>query len=184
MTEFHRADRASSSTDADCAQCSAIVTASGIAGAVAWLNARTRFRFTGLYQVDPPHLRNVVLFDRENPDVNVSGEVTNLDDTYCAIAYKSGRFETSDALNDDRLSAQVARTSVISYAGVAMRLANGHVWGTLCHFDVRPRFLPHGERSLLESVASVFIAFMQPADLTDAAFTARSARAPRGSVAQ
>jgi len=57
MTEFPQAARASSSTEADRAQCSAIMSARGIEGGVAWLNARTRFRVTGLYQVERSRLQ-------------------------------------------------------------------------------------------------------------------------------
>lgn len=183
MTEFHGRGALFSTTDAVCAECTAVMSTRGMAGAVAWLNARTRFRFTGVYQVDPPHLRNVVLFDRENPGVNVSGEVTRLDDSYCAMVYASGSFATPDSQQDVRLANHAARNSVISYAGVPLRLPSGHVWGTLCHYDVRPRLLSQGERTLLESVAPVFVASLKPADLTDAAFSAPSARAPRDSGA-
>jgi GAF domain-containing protein len=146
------------STEALCVECTEIVESSGIETAVAWLNARTRFRFTGIYRVDPPHLRNVVLFDRENPNLNVSGEVTRLNDTYCAIVYGEGPFSTADSARDERLTGHPSRESVISYAGVPLRLENGHVWGTLCHFDVKPRLLKPEERAVLESVASVFLA--------------------------
>ncbi len=159
----------------------AIVRARGVEGGVAWLNARTRFRFTGVYRVDPPNLCNVVLFDRENPSVNVSGEVTLLEDTYCSLVYASGAFATPDARKDERLTAHAARDSVISYAGVALRLANGHIWGTLCHFDLRPRLLGEAERHLLESVAPVFIDLLKPVDQTKAPFNAPSSKAPRDS---
>ena len=148
--------------EALCAECSAIVSASGVGPALAWLNARTRFRFTGIYHVDPPLLRNLVLFDRENPDVNVSGAVARLDDTYCALTYATGPVSIEDAARDERLKDHPARASIISYDGVPMRLANGQIWGTLCHFDVRPRLLTERERAVLESVAPVFTASLQP----------------------
>ncbi len=147
-----------SARDAVCAECSAIVAEQGVGAALAWLNARTRFRFTGIYRVEPPLLLNVVLFDRENPDLNVSGEIAQLDDTYCALAYATGPFATADSDKDARLAQHPARASVISYDGVPMRLANGQVWGTLCHYDVRPRLLKPDERHLLESVAPLFTA--------------------------
>src|SRR5690349_15447414 len=76
----------------------------GVLAALAWLNARTRFRFTGLYRAEPPVLRNLYLVDRENPTVNVSGEICPLDETYCAITCeRDADFTTSDARRDARL---------------------------------------------------------------------------------
>src|SRR5690349_7006368 len=43
----------------------------GPKGALEFLNARTRYRFTGIYHAEPPLLRNLFLFDRENPSLHV-----------------------------------------------------------------------------------------------------------------
>lgn len=99
--------------------------------ALGYLNDRTRYRFTGLYRADAPLLRNVGLFDRENPDLDASGAVTNLDETYS-----------------------------LCHAGVSIRLANGRSWGTLCHFDLRPRLLSADEVRALQTVAPVVTAWL------------------------
>jgi len=136
------------------ADLSAILRTSEVHTALAYLNARTRFRFTGIYRVDPPMLRNVHLFDRENPALNVSGKACPLDDTYCSItAGTDSPFTTSEAGVDPRLVLHAARDSVISYAGVPIR--------TLCHFDVRPRLIPAAEVPVLESVVAVFAAWIR-----------------------
>jgi GAF domain-containing protein len=131
-----------------------VLTLSGIHGALRFLNARTRFRFTGVYRADPPLLRNLHLFDRENPTLNVSGNVSPLADTYCAITCATDwPFSTPDAPRDARLTGHAALNSVLCYAGVPIRLDGGCVFGTLCHFDVRPRLIPPGELTVLERVA-------------------------------
>jgi GAF domain-containing protein len=183
VLEQHRPERRVTPTDGPRAECGAIISAKGVRPALEFLNGRTRFRFSGIYRVNPPHLCNVVLFDRENPQMNLSGEVTRLDDTYCALVNASGPFETADSLSDHRLLDHASRSSVISYAGVPLRLSNGHVWGTLCHFDVRPRLLPEGERSVLESVAPLLVESMQRDHTHAAEFIAPSSTARRGSVA-
>ena len=128
----------------------------GLHAALAFLNERTRYRFTGLYQADPPVLRNVGLFDRENPRIDVSGAVTKLDETYCAItASTAAPFSVQDARSDQRLVTHAARDSVLCYAGVPIRLGNGRAWGSLCHFDMRPRLLVREELDILASVAEV-----------------------------
>ena len=128
----------------------------GLHDALGYLNERTRYRFTGLYRADPPLLRNIGLFDRENPDIDPSGAVTKLDETYCSIPCSTLRpFSTVDAANDARLVAHAARDSVLCYAGVPIRLASGQPWGTLCHFDLRPRLLVGDEIGALTTVAPV-----------------------------
>ena len=126
----------------------------GILAALGYLNERTRYRFTGLYHAEPPLLHNVALFDRENPDLDGSGAVAKLDETYCSITCRTASpFSTDDARRDARLTAHAARDSVLCYSGVPIRLGNGLPWGTLCHFDLRPRLLPPNELAVLTSVA-------------------------------
>lgn len=126
----------------------------GLHAALAYLNARTRCRFTGVYRAEPPLLRNVRLFDRENPTLHLSGAVSRFDETYCAMTCAADApFLSADAGRDPRLVAHPARESVLCYAGVPLRLASGRVWGTLCHFDVRPRFIGSAELRLLDAVA-------------------------------
>lgn len=125
----------------------------GVAGLLAALNARTRYRFTGLYRVDPPLLRNVCLFDRENPWLCAGGDINTLDETYCAlVAGGAGPVAIADAPRDRRYLPQAP--SVLAYLGVPVLGAGGEVWGTLCHYDVRPRVVPEGELPVLEWAAA------------------------------
>lgn len=131
-----------------------MLRAGDIHGALRAVNERTRYRFTGLYRCQPPRLRNVSLFDRENPTTHLGGDVCLLSETYCSIVAGGARpFHTADAAGDPLLLDHPARSSVVSYLGVAVRDATGAVWGTLCHFDVRPRLAPTGELPLMEWMA-------------------------------
>lgn len=137
--------------------CATLRIKAGVVAVLSYLNARTRFRYTGVYHADPPVLRNVFLFDRENPALNLSGDQAPLEETYCAITYETRRpFVARDGSSDPRLQAYAARASVISYAGVPIKLRSGGVWGTLCHFDVRPRLLAPDELEVLEVLAPLF----------------------------
>jgi len=135
----------------------------GAAGALEFLNGRTRYRFTGIYRADPPFLRNVFLHDRENPALELtSGAVTTIDQTYCGIVVANEiEFTTGDAAVDARLTEHPARGSVISYAGVPLRLASGRAWGTLCHFDVRPRLLLGAELAILHAAAPMLMSWLR-----------------------
>ena len=137
--------------------CDAELRRGGPVAALRYLNGRTRFRYTGVYRVDPPVLRNMRLFDRENPDLNVSGAVAPLEETFCSIVCATnGSFATPNALHDARLRTHAARESVLSYDGVPIRMPNGRVWGSLCHHDIRPRLLASAEQHILEAAAPLF----------------------------
>jgi len=128
----------------------------GAHAVLATLNARTRFRYTGLYRVESPLLRNVALFDRENPMLRAAGQCTPLRDTYCNIVSANAlALAVADAESDVRLIGHPARTSVLSYVGVPVRDRGGRVAGTLCHWDSRPRLAPAGELLVLERVAEL-----------------------------
>ena len=134
----------------------------GLAAGLAMLNQRTRFRFTGLYRVSPPQLRNVALYDRENPVLRISGAVCALSDSYCSIVYERGRsFRVSDATAEARLHAHPARDAVQSYGGVPVRLPGGSILGTLCHFDGRPRIMPASELIVLREVAPLLVSWLR-----------------------
>lgn len=127
----------------------------GVRGVLAALNARARYRYTGLYRLDPPLLRNLCLFDRENPTLHLAGDIDTLRDTYCAVPAAGRALAIGDALADARFAGHARCRAVRSYLGVPLRLADGTVWGTLCHFDARPRLAPEGELAVLEHAASL-----------------------------
>lgn len=127
--------------------------AGGLRRVLRYLNARTRHRFTGAYVFEPPMLRSVSLFDRENPDILV-GELAPLDETYCSlVGAQSSAFRTDDSLTDARLVAFPARRAIQAYCGAPLVNAEGKCFGSLCHFDVRPRVMPLEEATTLLVVA-------------------------------
>ncbi|MEP6991962.1 MAG: hypothetical protein ABJA80_13605 [bacterium] len=141
----------------DVESCERAFRAGGVVAVLRCLNARTRFRYTAVYRADPPMLRTIEIFDRENPTLSLSSEVTPLRETYCGLTRDTNAsFQTEDAMSDIRLANHPARESVLSYCGTPIRLASGRVWGSVCHFDVRPRLISAGGLAFLESVAPHF----------------------------
>jgi GAF domain-containing protein len=125
----------------------------GLHSALAFLNRRTRHRYTGLYRFEPPMLRSVCLFDRENPSLHIGGD-SPMQETYCSIVGQlEGSFSTSDAPGDERLATHPARVSVQAYCGSPIVNDAGTCVGSLCHFDVRPRLVPANEIPVLEVIA-------------------------------
>lgn len=134
----------------------------GAAAALAMLNARTRFRFTGLYVTAPPLLRSVRLYDRENPALHLGGACARLEDTFCALVWRGNESVTvDDAAADPSLHPRTSQGAVQSYAGVPLRSPAGCVVGTLCHFDGRPRMLPPGELLVLEAAAPLLATWLR-----------------------
>ena len=139
-----------------------LLSADGAHGALAFLNGRTRFRFTALYRIEGPVLRNIELFDRENPTLSLGGEICRVEESYCAfVATTSIAFTTTDSRSDHRLGGHAKRDCVLSYAGVPIRYPDGRISGTLCHYDVRPRLVPDGEVPVLEAAAPAFAAWLE-----------------------
>ena len=133
------------------AECLGLLERFGVHALLARLNARTRFRFTGVYRFDPPRLQHLALYDRENPTLRLRGGTSTLAETCCAIVAETGTgFETSAVPFDARLEAHLARQRPVkAYQGVPLRAPDGSVWGTLCHYDLRPRLLPVEELEVL-----------------------------------
>ena len=125
------------------------------------LNGRVEHRFTGIYRFDAPTLRNIALFDAANPEIEV-GAPAPLRETYCSVVgEKNTAFQTGDAASDPQLAGHPARDSTLAYCGAPLRSADGKVFGTLCHFDVVPRAIPHDEVPVLETVAALIADHVQ-----------------------
>lgn len=150
-----------SSLESAVAGCMEVLEREGLHAALGFLNGRVRYRYTGVYRFDPPVLRNVDLYDRENPSLTFSGGELVLRDSYCGIVQLTERpFVTTDAARDERLSGYAARVSMVSYLGVPLRLRGGTLFGTLCHWDGRPRLTPTGEVELLERLAPLLASWL------------------------
>ena len=139
----------------------------GLHDALGFLNARTRHRFTGVYRFEPPVLKNVSLFDRENPQVRSAMDAL-LRDTYCShIADTGAEFGIDDGREDSLPGIGLPR-SVVAYHGVPLRNERDVCVGSLCHWDVRPRLVPDGEWAVLYAVAPLVARAMvlEPAGMT------------------
>jgi len=124
----------------------------GVHGALDFLNARIPHRFTGIYRHDPPHMRNLHLFDRQNPALEVGGDVP-MRESYCSIVVGRDRpFRTVDAREEELLRDHPSRDSTLSYCGVPLRDPDGRALGTLCHFDLEPQEVVEAETGMLEAV--------------------------------
>ena len=127
----------------------------GIRAALCFLNWLTRHRFTSLYQFDNQMLRSVYFFDRENP-LSVASPDIPITASYCVFIRDQGvPFATADAKNDHRVDSHPNRNHVQSYYGVPLLNRAGGVFGSLCHFDLKPLPVTKEDVRLLESAAEL-----------------------------
>ena len=129
----------------------------GLHRSLGFLNLRTSHRFTGIYRFDAQVLRNVMLFDRQNPDLSL-GEDAPMKETYCSIVGANvAPFFTADARLEEQLAEHPARENIISYCGVVLSTDDGRTFGTLCHFDLLPQPIHIDEIPLMEAAAPLIM---------------------------
>ncbi len=114
-----------------------ILETQGLHEALGSLNRRTHYRFTALNRFDGDGVRNLYLFDREDP-VAVRGSEICLSEDFCLELKRTRRpLVATEAL----IASGVRRRSIFNaYCGVLLRHFDGTPFGTLCHFgeDVPP----------------------------------------------
>jgi hypothetical protein len=135
----------------------------GLHAALAFLNGRTPFRFTGVYRFDGEMLRNVCLFDRWSPG-DIQGADAPMAETFCAIVRRArdDALEVDDGRSDERFP-WMANNAVVSYCGALLRDSEGRPYGTLCHFDVQHCEPSRHELSLLKEAAPLVYRFLSDA---------------------
>jgi hypothetical protein len=116
------------------------------------LNETVPYRFTGVYHFEPGWVRSLVLFDRENPALEVGADVP-MKESYCMYTAREGSgLRIVNATGEARWVGHAARESVLSYVAVLLHDGEGAALGTLCHFDFCSRQVPPGTLELLEAV--------------------------------
>ncbi len=128
----------------------------GLDGAVKWLNARTSYRYTGIYHLTDATMRMVAIFDRKGEDVTAL-TVIPFGDSFCQFVMSDGVFNANDIANDLRLTNHAFRDIVASYFGLPLFSEAGGFYGTLCHFDVVPNAVNDAEIAFLYSATPVLM---------------------------
>ena len=132
----------------------------GVHAALGYLNSRTRFRYTGAYRFSPPMLCSIAIFDRENPALELCAEV-EMSSTYCSIVGDSGAALTLDnAESDSRVRGHPAREQFAAYCGVPLFGPAGEAFGSLCHYDARPRIGTADHLELMHRVAPLVASYV------------------------
>lgn len=124
----------------------------GLWEALRFLNLRTPYRFTGVYRYDGAMLRNVVLFDQNDPNVKHGDDFPMIDAPCARLGDHGGQLVVVDFVTDPRFLCSFA--PIVSYCGVLIRDPEGSDFGSVCHFDIKPCQASATNTVLLERVAS------------------------------
>jgi GAF domain-containing protein len=132
-----------------------ILAERGVRGAVEFLNSLTPHRFTSLFRFDGETLRNLTFFDRENPGQETCDEIP-VTASYCVFVRDSGAtFSVHDAPGDARVKDHAKRDTVQCYCGVPLLDRNGRMFGSICHFDLKPGRISALDVELMEAMAGM-----------------------------
>ena len=151
-----------------------ILREEGVRPALVFLNHLTEHRFSALYQFEDERLRNLYFYDRETPELEWTDKI-RVTASYCVFLRDQGRlFHTSDALRDERVRSHPQREKVQAYCGVPVLDAEGKLFGSICHFDYKPRVITDEDVDLMEAVA-LLLCNERAIGAGSAAFTAQPA---------
>jgi len=144
------------SLDKPLAQFRSALTAGGLHAALGYLNARTSYRYSGIYRLDGQTLRCMALYDRQGENPDFLAEVP-LGESFCQFVLREQRFETQDSAQDRRLDGHPHQGVMRSYFGLPLSRQPGTIYGTLCHFDLAPMVIADSEIALLEAVSPLLL---------------------------
>lgn len=140
---------------------STVLHQQGAHAALKYLNGRTPHRYTGVFRFDGSHLRNEVLYDRFEPNLQ-QGEDAPMEATYCSlVGRQQAPLEINDAATDLRVKG-IVDTPVVSYCGVLIRDAQGTAFGSLCHYDMQRCQERTTDLPLLEAAAGLLYNHLRP----------------------
>jgi len=132
----------------------------GIVAGLAFLNRRVDHRCTAIYRLEHLTVRNVYLFDRQGAQLPEALSVVPFGDSFCQHAIREGAFLTEDTREDARLDGSPFQGVVVAYHGLPLSDKRGQLFGSLCHFDFKPRQLPDEELEILQQAARVLPAYL------------------------
>jgi len=126
-------------------------------GLLALLNATGPFRFSSILRFDEhDQLTSLWTFDRENRESDSFPVDATTPSSYCAHVRESAApFAMPDAALEPRAATHPKRHSVLSYCGVPLYDSEQTMIGTLCSYDLAPRFFAESTVHRLEETAAI-----------------------------
>jgi hypothetical protein len=137
-----------------------VLASSGIRPALALLNERTEYRYTGIYKLSGDALRAAHVFDRAC-EYRSWLKAVPLDKSFCQHAIEQGEFTTGHVSKDQSLVNYRPYVGLVeSYYGRLLRRDSGAPYGTFIHFDLEPRSIDAQEVAFLQEVTPMFLDYL------------------------
>ena len=134
----------------------------GLGAGLMVLNRRVPHRFTAIFKLDGPVMRNVAIVDKLQEVVPDSFKEIPFEDSFCQFVLKDGSFITQNSQADTRLDGHTYKGVLNTYVGLPLTTSSGDLFGTLCHFDFPPVDLPDEEFQFLNEVVKVLPNYVAP----------------------
>ena len=132
----------------------------GVEAGLKFLNARTDYRYTAIYRFEGAMMRNIYLYDRLGESVSNFAKVP-LGDSFCQFVMAEGVFNTGDSSQDVRLLGHSYRGVLNAYFGLPLSRKPGTIYGTFCHFDLKPQAIDDSEIEFLQSVTPWLMDYLE-----------------------
>lgn len=133
-----------------------VLAQQGVVAALAYLNRRTPHRYTGLFRFEGDVLRTQVQFDCNHPAWQQKQE-GRLATAYCALVGRQQAGLDSTEAPTELPAAEVVTPAIFCHS-VLIHDAQGHAYGTLCHYDLQRCQQRTTDQPLLEAAASLLYA--------------------------
>ena len=119
------------------------------------LNQRVTHRFTAVFKLDGPVMRNVAIIDKLEELIPDSFKEIPFEDSFCQFVLRDGSFVTHDSAGDERLDGHIYKGVLNTYVGLPLANSDGDLFGTLCHFDFPPLDILDTEFEFLNKVVKI-----------------------------
>ncbi len=124
----------------------------GVGAALDFLNTRTGYRFTFLYQCESPLARRILVHDRDM--LYISGrELVPIAHTHFEFLLNEATFATGDSMLDERCKLHPSARHFRGFCGIQLRHADGPLYGWLAHASPDAMPVPADEAGFLQRVA-------------------------------
>lgn len=134
-----------------------------------FLNARVPHRYTGIFRLHQGALHNTFLYDKLGEIVPEFLQVVPLADSFCHLTIRDGVFKTDNSANDQRLDGHKYQGVLRSYVGLPLVDNQGHLYGTICHFDELALGLADEEFEIFHKAAKLLPGYLDKPVLRAAA---------------
>lgn len=134
-----------------------------------FLNSRVPHRYTGIFRLHEGALYSTFLHDKLGEIIPEFLQVVPLQDSFCHLTMRNGMFKTADSTHEPSLEGHKYQGVLRSYVGLPLVNNQGHLYGTICHFDEQSLVLADEEFEIFRKAAKLLPGYLHKPVLSAAA---------------